>query len=37
MKPKKAKRKGKERLPDFDRMTDEEVAHFWDTHSFADY
>jgi hypothetical protein len=24
-------------LPDFDRMTDEEIAQFWDTHSFADY
>jgi hypothetical protein len=29
--------KGKKRLPDFDRMTDEEIARFWDTHSFADY
>jgi len=29
--------KEKKRLPDFDRMTDEEIAQFWDTHSFADY
>lgn len=32
-----AKKKKRERLPDLDRMTDEEVARFWDTYSFADF
>lgn len=25
------------RLPDFSRMSDEEIAAFWDSHSTADY
>lgn len=29
--------KGKKKLPDFSRMTHEEIAEFWDTHSFVDY
>jgi len=29
--------KHKEQLPDFSRMTHEEIAEFWDTHSFTDY
>ena len=32
-----AKKKKRERLPDLDRMTDEEVAQFWDTYSFAEF
>ena len=32
-----AKKKKRERLPDLDRMTDEEVAQFWDTYSFAKF
>jgi len=32
-----AKKKKRERLPDFDRMTDEEAARFWDTYSFVDF
>lgn len=27
----------KNKLPDFETMTREEEAHFWDTHSFTDY
>ena len=27
----------KNKLPDFSKMTYEEEAKFWDTHSFADY
>lgn len=27
----------KNKLPDFKKMTREEEAKFWDTHSFADY
>ena len=27
----------KEKLPDFSRMSDDEIAEFWDTHSFVDY
>jgi uncharacterized protein (DUF4415 family) len=27
----------KKQSPDFDRMSDEEFAAFWETHSFADY
>lgn len=30
-------KKKKNRLPDFDKMSREEEAKFWDTHSFADY
>jgi len=25
------------KLPDFSKMTDKEIAEFWDTHSFVDY
>ena len=32
-----AKKKKRERLPDLDRMTDEEVAQFWDTYSFVEF
>ncbi|MBI1742616.1 hypothetical protein HYR54_06055 [Candidatus Acetothermia bacterium] len=27
----------KKKLPDFSKMTDAEIADFWDTHSFVDY
>lgn len=30
-------KKNKNKLPDFRKMTREEEAHFWDTHSLADY
>ena len=32
-----AKKKKREPLPDLDRMTDEEVAQFWDTYSFVEF
>lgn len=27
----------RKKLPDFSQMTDDEIAKFWDTHSFVDY
>ena len=27
----------KKTLPDFSKMTEDEIADFWDTHSFVDY
>ncbi len=27
----------KKQLPDLSKMTEQELAEFWDTHSFADY
>ena len=32
-----AKKRDERKLPDFDKMTYAEEAHWWDTHSFADY
>lgn len=34
---KKEKKKGKYKFPDFDSMTYQEEAEWWDTHSFADF
>jgi predicted DNA binding CopG/RHH family protein len=32
-----AEKKRSKKLPDFDRMTEDEIAEFWDNHSFVDY
>ena len=32
-----AEKKKSKKLPDFDRMTEDKIAEFWDNHSFVDY